>query len=74
MDLHGAGSGRIVSSFNPASPHYVFDRDDLHGIQVDTIYAGSLLRMDAHPNFLSFVSYPLAYGAILETNGRGSKN
>ncbi len=27
---------------NPASPHYVFDRDDLHGILVDTIYVGSV--------------------------------
>jgi len=27
---------------NPASPHYVFDRDDLYGILVETIYAGSV--------------------------------
>jgi ubiquinone/menaquinone biosynthesis C-methylase UbiE len=25
---------------DPANPHYVFDRDDLYGIQVETIYAG----------------------------------
>ncbi len=27
---------------NPASPHYVFDRDDLHAILVNTIYMGSV--------------------------------
>jgi ubiquinone/menaquinone biosynthesis C-methylase UbiE len=26
-----------------ASPHYIFDRDDLHGIVVETIYAGTVL-------------------------------
>jgi hypothetical protein len=25
-----------------ASPHYIFDRDDLHGIVVVTIYAGTV--------------------------------
>jgi ubiquinone/menaquinone biosynthesis C-methylase UbiE len=27
---------------DPASPHYIFDRDDLHGIVVETIYAGTV--------------------------------
>lgn len=27
---------------NRISPHYVFERDDLYGIVVDTIYAGSV--------------------------------
>ena len=27
---------------NSTSPHYVFDRDDLHGILIDTIYVGSV--------------------------------
>jgi ubiquinone/menaquinone biosynthesis C-methylase UbiE len=27
---------------DPASPHYVFDRDDLHGIVVETIYTGTV--------------------------------
>jgi len=26
---------------DPAGPHYVFDRDDLYGVQVETIYVGS---------------------------------
>ena len=27
---------------DPAGPHYVFNRDDLHGLLVDTIYTGSV--------------------------------
>ena len=32
----------LAQLLNPASPHYAFDRDDLHAILVDTIYAGSM--------------------------------
>jgi SAM-dependent methyltransferase len=49
--LHNPGhkqrlSTRDISTLeqllDPASPHYVFARDDLHGIVVETMYVGSL--------------------------------
>jgi hypothetical protein len=30
----------LAQLLDKASPHYIFDRDDLHGILVETIYAG----------------------------------
>ena len=48
---HEAGSRQLLAAricraleqlLDASSPHYIFDRDDLHGIVVQTIYAGTM--------------------------------